>query len=88
MLANDTTLGRDQNIDTGKQGGFDVKGVIETQGGVIVRQFAPYDDQYHPSQDGDAEHADDSSQEKRAEEGMEFEEKMALRKKTEGYANR
>jgi hypothetical protein len=37
MLANDTTLGRDQNIDTGKQGGFDVKGVIETQGGVIVR---------------------------------------------------
>ena len=37
MLANDTTLGRDQNIDTGKLNEFDIKDIIETQGGVILR---------------------------------------------------
>jgi hypothetical protein len=70
---------------------FDIKDIIETQGGVILRQFAPYDDQYHKSQDEDAvadTHPDDISEKKRPEEGMDFEEKMALRKKTEGYANR
>jgi hypothetical protein len=67
MLANDTTLGRDQNIDTGKLNEFDIKDIIEIQGGVILRQFAPYDDQYHKSQDEDAseKHPEDSENAKR-----------------------
>lgn len=49
MLKNDTTLGRDQNIDNNKANEFDMKELIELQGGCIYRQFAPYDDHYHNS---------------------------------------
>jgi hypothetical protein len=65
------------------------------KGGVIYRQFAPYDDEYHKSQDEnnfspekDRDDDKSSEQRKKYQDELPYEEKMALRMKTEGYCNR